>query len=115
MKNRLWLLLTLSAAAAAADSAEAPKAPAAASASEAVFAKLDKDQDQRISLVEARSSAKLAAAFARLDANHDGYLTPAEFAVWEEAGDLSVVAPPDPATVPGGSSGAQHMPKTDSP
>lgn len=79
----------------------------------AVFAKLDADQDQRVSVVEARTSRSLPAAFARLDANQDGFLTPTEFALWEDAGNLASLAPADPTTAPSGSSGAQHMPKRD--
>lgn len=97
--------------------AKAPPAASAPDANEsnaaAVFAKLDADQDQRISLVESRTSQTLPGAFARLDANHDGFLTPTEFAMWEDAGDLASLAPPDPTIAPSGSSGAQHMPKRD--
>jgi hypothetical protein len=63
--------------------------------------------------VESRESALLEKAFANLDTNRDGFLTSTEFAMWEEAGNLAVVAPADPALQPSGSRGAQHMPERD--
>lgn len=109
--------LALSTAVLAADGKTPVPAKASEAADEAnvvaVFAKLDADQDQRVSLVESRKSQTLPGAFARLDANHDGFLTPTEFAMWEEAGNLATLAPVDPTTAPSGSSGAQHMPKRD--
>ncbi|MFT4938724.1 MAG: Ca2+-binding EF-hand superfamily protein [Paraglaciecola sp.] len=47
-------------------------------ADEDVLAKLDTDNDGRISIEEAASDAPLSAVFAELDANNDGYLTPSE-------------------------------------
>jgi hypothetical protein len=85
----------------------APATPAA------VFAKIDADRDDRVSLVEARKSAPLVLAFAKLDTNSDGFLTSTEFQLWEEAANIAVVAPADPDLTPSGSRGAQHMPKRD--
>jgi hypothetical protein len=79
----------------------------------AVFAKIDADRDDRVSLVEARRSAPLVKAFAKLDTNSDGFLTSTEFQVWEDAANIAVVAPVDPDLTPSGSRGAQHMPKRD--
>jgi hypothetical protein len=45
-----------------------------------------------------------------LDSNHDGYLSPEEFQAWPRALKTKSTAARDPATVPGGSAGAQHMP-----
>lgn len=73
------------------------------------FATLDTNKDGRISLVEARADPSLYEAFAMLDVNHDGYLSPAEFQAWPRALKTKS-AVPDPATSPGGSAGAQHMP-----
>jgi Ca2+-binding EF-hand superfamily protein len=73
------------------------------------FSTLDTNKDGKISLTEARADAGLEEAFAMLDINHDGYLTPAEFAAWPRALKTQGAAP-DPATTPSGSAGAQHMP-----
>jgi Ca2+-binding EF-hand superfamily protein len=72
------------------------------------FSTLDKNKDGKISLVEAKADPGLYEAFAMLDVNHDGSLTPAEFAAWPRAVKTGVTR--DPATAPGGSAGAQHMP-----
>ena len=47
-------------------------------AGEDVIAKLDTDNDGRISVEEAVSDASLSAVFTELDVNKDGYLTPSE-------------------------------------
>ncbi|HEY6458432.1 MAG TPA: EF-hand domain-containing protein [Steroidobacteraceae bacterium] len=73
------------------------------------FRTLDANNDGRISLIEARADPGLYEAFAMLDVNHDGYLSPAEFQAWPRALKTRSAAP-DPATSPGGSAGAQHMP-----
>ena len=73
------------------------------------FSTLDTNKDGKISLAEARADPGLEEAFAMLDVNHDGYLTPAEFAAWPRALKAQGAAP-DPATIPSGSAGAQHMP-----
>ncbi len=72
------------------------------------FSKVDKDANGRLSKEEARAVAELEAAFAVLDTDHDGSLTPAEFSHWSRAGKAEM-APRDPATAPSGSAGAQHM------
>ncbi|HEX3837250.1 MAG TPA: hypothetical protein VHW25_09850 [Steroidobacteraceae bacterium] len=72
------------------------------------FGSVDKNKDGRISLVEARADPGLYEAFSMLDVNHDGFLTPAEFAAWPRA--LKTGVKRDPETAPGGSAGAQHMP-----
>ena len=73
------------------------------------FSTLDTNKDGKISLSEARADPGLYEVFAMLDVNHDGYLTPAEFQAWPRA-LKTTGAVPDPATAPGGSAGAQHMP-----
>jgi Ca2+-binding EF-hand superfamily protein len=47
-------------------------------AEEDLIAKLDSDNDGRISIEEAAEDASLAAMFAELDTNKDGYLSPGE-------------------------------------
>jgi Ca2+-binding EF-hand superfamily protein len=73
------------------------------------FSTLDTNKDGKISLAEARADPGLEEAFAMLDVNHDGYLTPEEFQAWPRALKTNA-AVRDPATTPGGSAGAQHMP-----
>jgi Ca2+-binding EF-hand superfamily protein len=73
------------------------------------FSTLDTNKDGKISLEEARTDPGLYDAFAMLDVNHDGYLSPTEFQAWPRALKAKG-AVPDPATAPGGSAGAQHMP-----
>ncbi len=72
------------------------------------FDALDKNHDGQISQQEARADAQLAQDFDTLDQNHDGYLSRAEFQAWPRAKQAKI---PDPSTAPGGSSGAQHLPK----
>jgi len=73
------------------------------------FSTLDTNKDGKISLEEARADPGLYEDFAMLDVNHDGFLSPAEFQAWPRAVKTRG-AVPDPATAPGGSAGAQHMP-----
>ena len=47
---------------------------------EDILAMLDTDVDGRISIEEAAADPDLAAVFAELDVNKDGYLTPSELA-----------------------------------
>jgi hypothetical protein len=47
-------------------------------AEEDLMAKLDTDNDGRISIEEAAEDPSLAAMFAELDTNKDGYLSPSE-------------------------------------
>jgi len=72
------------------------------------FQKLDRNHDGKLSAQEARADAELTAEFDTLDVNHDGFLSPAEFQAWPRARKTQA---PDPSTAPGGSSGAQHLPK----
>ena len=73
------------------------------------FAALDTNKDGKISPSEARADPDLYASFEMLDVNHDGFLSPHEFQAWPRAMKTKDAAS-DPATVPGGSAGAQHMP-----
>jgi Ca2+-binding EF-hand superfamily protein len=47
-------------------------------AEEDLLAKLDSDNDGRISIEEAAEDTSLLAMFAELDTNKDGYLSPSE-------------------------------------
>jgi len=47
-------------------------------AEEDLIAKLDSDNDGRISIEEAAQDASLSAMFTELDTNKDGYLSPSE-------------------------------------
>lgn len=47
-------------------------------AEEDLIAKLDSDNDGRISIEEAAEDKSLSAMFTELDTNKDGYLSPAE-------------------------------------
>jgi hypothetical protein len=76
------------------------------------FSTLDKNKDGRVSSTEAEGRAELHDIFDALDKNHDGFLTATEFSAWSGAGNTKDAVPVDPTTGPGGSSGAQHMPKT---
>jgi hypothetical protein len=72
------------------------------------FNKLDTNHDGKLSQSEAKGVPELLAEFAALDANHDGFLSVQEFEAWPRAKKARAQ---DPGTVPGGSNGAQHMPK----
>jgi hypothetical protein len=72
------------------------------------FNKLDKNHDGKLSRLEAQADPGLSMDFDALDANHDGYLSVEEFQAWPRAKKTSA---PDVGTAPGGSSGAQHLPK----
>lgn len=72
------------------------------------FQKLDQNHDGKLSQLEAQKDPELSTQFDKLDVNHDGYLSIAEFAAWPRAKRTQT---PDPSTAPGGSSGAQHLPK----
>ncbi|HEV2701816.1 MAG TPA: EF-hand domain-containing protein [Steroidobacteraceae bacterium] len=74
------------------------------------FAALDANKDGKISMQEALAAPDLSDAFDKLDLNHDGFLTPAEFQAWPRALKSKDTAARDPSTAPGGSAGAQHMP-----
>jgi Ca2+-binding EF-hand superfamily protein len=53
------------------------------------FAALDRDQDGRLSLEEARFDSALGRQFALLDANKDGFLSPMEFELGRVAAERS--------------------------
>jgi hypothetical protein len=72
------------------------------------FNKLDSNHDGKLSQSEAKGVPELLAEFAALDVNHDGFLSVQEFEMWPRAKKSRAQ---DPGTVPGGSNGAQHMPK----
>jgi hypothetical protein len=74
------------------------------------FSTLDTNHDGKISRSEARADPGLYAEFDMLDLNHDGYLSPEEFQAWPRALKTKSTAAHEPATAPGGSAGAQHMP-----
>lgn len=73
------------------------------------FSTLDKDANGKLSKEEALTVVELDASFDRLDSDHDGSLSPVEFAHWDRAGKAAPL-PHDPTTAPSGSAGAQHMP-----
>lgn len=75
------------------------------------FAAVDLDSNGRISKEESVAVADLESVFDRLDTNQDKWVSPVEFSLWPRAGKTGL-PPRDPATVPGGSAGAQHMPST---
>jgi EF hand len=72
------------------------------------FAALDKDANGRISKKEVEPVPDLEGVFDKLDTDHNGSLSSAEFAHWNRAGKATPV-PRDPTTAPTGSAGAQHM------
>jgi Ca2+-binding EF-hand superfamily protein len=72
------------------------------------FKTLDKNHDGKLSRAEARADPGLSMDFDALDENHDGNLSMEEFQRWPRAGKTNT---PDPGTAPGGSSGAQHLPR----
>jgi EF hand len=79
------------------------------------FARLDKDQDGRVSAIEAASDSKVAAAFTTADRNKDGYLSPAEFVQMMQSSrtspDSSSAQPRSPATAPPSSDSSRTPPQ----
>lgn len=73
------------------------------------FSTVDKDANGKLSKEETLPIAELEGAFDKLDTDHDGSVSPVEFARWSRAGKASSL-PHDPTTAPSGSAGAQHMP-----
>lgn len=73
------------------------------------FSTVDKDANGKLSKEEALPIAELEGAFDKLDTDHDGSVSPVEFARWNRAGKATPL-PHDPTTAPSGSAGAQHMP-----
>ena len=89
--------------------AQVPADKPPAEAAKLDFATVDKDANGRLSKQETVAVAELEGAFDALDTDHDGSVSPAEFSHWNRAGRTAPL-PRDPATAPGGSAGAQHMP-----
>ena len=75
------------------------------------FLTLDANSDGTLSPMEVQYVDDLKLAFDTLDANSDEKLGPVEFEKWARAGKSKDALPLSPATGPGGSAGAQHMPK----
>lgn len=73
------------------------------------FASVDADANGRLSKEETRIVADLAAAFDRLDADRDSFISKQEYLRWDRAGKVEGPRR-DPATGPSGSAGAQHVP-----
>ena len=84
-------------------------APATADAPRIDFATVDKDANGKLSKQEVAVLAELEGVFDTLDTDHDGSVSAVEYSHWSRAGRTAPV-PRDPATAPGGSAGAQHMP-----
>ena len=74
------------------------------------FATLDANSDGTLSQLEVQFYDDLKQSFEALDVNADDKLGPSEFAKWAGAGKSRDALPLSPATGPGGSAGAQHMP-----
>ncbi len=100
----LLALLVLACAMLAATHAQAPKPEL----QPVDFNHVDTNQDGKLSELEARAVPELHLEFEALDANHDGYLSLEEFQAWPRAKKMPAR---DPGTAPGGSSGAQHLPR----
>ncbi|MEO8308573.1 MAG: hypothetical protein ABI616_11115 [Pseudomonadota bacterium] len=82
------------------------QAPAAGAAN-IDFLDVDANKDGKVTPAEVEYIDDLRSSFEALDVNHDQVLNVTEYSHWKRAGK---VAPVDPATLPGGSAGAQHMP-----
>lgn len=116
LKNRAYPAVLLLAAFAANSQVPAPAGnavPKTPPTPAIDFVTVDKNADGRLSKEESAQVADLGSVFATLDVDGDTYVTPAEFAKWDRAGNADTVRRPDPATAPSGSAGAQHMPKTE--
>lgn len=114
MKTRYWTIPLLASALvgnATAQTAAQGQKPTTPDLQKVDFAALDIDANGRLLKPEIVSIPMLEASFDKLDSDRDGALSPSEFAQWDRAGKTSL-RPRDPATVPGGSAGAQHMPPT---
>lgn len=64
---------------------EAHAAPHSAVVTRDLWVKLDADADSRISLAEAATNVDLAASFAAMDGNSDGFVTQAEYTTYAQA------------------------------
>lgn len=87
-----------------------PQQPLPADTPSVDFSQVDANRDGNISRPEALSAADLHASFELLDTDRNQSISPAEFARWSRAGKSAPDVPKDPATAPGGSAGAQHVP-----
>jgi hypothetical protein len=76
------------------------------------FAKADRNGNGNISREEALLVPDLTSAFEMLDLDADNKVSPTEFARWSRAARVEVPRAGDPATMPSGSAGAQHMPRS---
>jgi hypothetical protein len=111
--NTIAVSLLLAVGMAGAGRAETPpdvQKPAATDAPKIDFVTVDEDANGSLSKSEVLPVAALDAVLEQLDTNRDEALSPAEFALWDQAGEAAVAKPVDPATAPSGSAGAQHMP-----
>jgi hypothetical protein len=91
-------------------SSSSRKPPPSTDTTKIDFITVDKDANGVLSKEESKAVADLDSSFAALDADHDDVVSPAEFTKWKRAGKIVGAKPPDPATAPSGSAGAQHMP-----
>jgi hypothetical protein len=107
----LPLLLGVALSTTAVAQTPAPKKPVSADATRIDFTTLDKDANGSLSKEEAVAIADLEARFDQLDADRSTTVSPAEYAAWSRAGKTVNAPPRDPATAPGGSAGAQHLPE----
>lgn len=113
IRTSTFLALAALATAAVAQKAPAPASkPPSTDTTKIDFITVDKDANGTLSKEESKAVADLDSAFAQLDSDHDDVITPAEFTKWKRAGKIVGAKPPDPATAPSGSAGAQHMPST---
>jgi hypothetical protein len=76
------------------------------------FVKADKNGDGSITMEEAQQVPDLSSAFEMLDSDRNELISRVEFSRWSRAGNSDPPPPVrDPATMPSGSAGSQHMPK----
>lgn len=87
-----------------------PQQPLPADTPRVDFAQVDGNVDGSISRQEALAADDLQASFELLDTDRNQTISPTEFARWSRAGKSTPDVPKDPATAPGGSAGAQHVP-----
>lgn len=84
--------------------AEAPMKSATPATAGTPFARLDINQDARLSREEVSSSADLTSRFNALDGDRNGYISQLEYAKWEESSRMgsSPTAKPDSGKKPAG-------------
>ena len=73
--------------------AETPMKSATPATAGTPFARLDINQDARLSREEVSSSADLTSRFNALDGDRNGYISQLEYAKWEESSRLSSSPP----------------------